>query len=130
MDWDIEPGLIAKFDIEILEIALRNLLENAILYADGPPKLTIKMSRKGKLAHLSFADQGRGIDPKHQKKVFRMFYRIRRSDRTIRGSGLGLFIVRNIIRLHGGKVWLESPGSGLGTTFHLSIPLKTSGGGQ
>ena len=53
-----------------------------------------------------------------------MFYRIRRSDRSGRGSGLGLFIVRNVIRLHGGKVWLKSAGSGFGTTIHLTIPLS------
>ena len=127
LDWSIEPGLIAKFDIDTLETVLRNLLENALLYADGPPKVIVTLQRENKMAHLSFADQGRGIEPAYQKKVFRMFYRIRRGDRTIRGSGLGLFIVRNLIRLHGGKVWLESPGSGLGTTFHLLIPLDSAG---
>ena len=127
LDWGIEPGLIAKFDIDTLETVLRNLLENALLYADGPPKVIVTLQRENKMAHLSFADQGRGIEPAYQKKVFRMFYRIRRGDRTIRGSGLGLFIVRNLIRLHGGKVWLESPGSGLGTTFHLLIPLGAAG---
>lgn len=127
LQWHIEPGLIAKADREILETALRNLLENAILYAEGPPQIVIKLMRDNRSAHLSFADQGRGIDAKYHKKVFRMFYRIRRGDRTIRGSGLGLFIVRNVIRLHGGKVWLESPGSGFGTTFHLLLPLTSPG---
>ena len=79
------------------------------------------------MAQLSVADQGRGIDPKHRKKVFKMFYRVRRGERTIRGSGLGLYIVRNVVRLHGGKVWLESPGSGQGTTFHLLLPILPSG---
>ncbi len=125
--WEIEPNLFANFETEALETALRNLLENAILYADGPPKVTITMKRQKKMAHLRFSDQGRGIDPADQKKVFRMFYRIRRSDRTIRGTGLGLYIVRNIIKLHGGKVWLESRGSGYGTTFHLEIPLTNRG---
>lgn len=127
LSWTIEPNLIAKIDIEILETALRNLLENAILYAEGPPVVNISLQRDNKMAHLSFADQGRGIDAKYQKKVFRMFYRIRRGDRTIRGSGLGLFIVNNVIRLHGGKIWLKSPGSGFGTTFHIQIPLTTPG---
>ncbi|HEY5673840.1 MAG TPA: HAMP domain-containing sensor histidine kinase [Malonomonas sp.] len=123
LSWMVEPGLIAKFDSEMLETAVRNLLENAILYAEGAPKVTVSLKRKNKMAHLSVADQGRGIDSNYHKKVFRMFYRIRRGDRTIRGSGLGLFIVRNVIRLHRGKVWLESPGSGRGTTVHLLIPL-------
>ncbi len=125
--WQIEPNLSADFEAEALETVLRNLLENAVLYSDGPPKVDIRLRRENGLAHLQFADQGRGIDQQYSKKVFRMFYRIRRSDRTIRGSGLGLYIVRNIIRLHGGKVWLESPGSGLGTTFHLLLPLAPTG---
>ena len=125
--WNIEPGLIAKFDGEILDTALRNLLENSILYAEGPPKVEVSLKRENKMAHLSVADQGCGIESNYHKKVFRMFYRVRRGDRTIRGSGLGLFIVRNVIRLHGGKVWLESPGSGRGTTVHLLIPLTPPG---
>ena len=127
LNWTIEPGLIAKFDAEMLETAVRNLLENAVLYAEGPPKITVHLTRENKMAHLSVADQGRGIESNYHKKVFRMFYRIRRGDRSIRGSGLGLFIVRNVIRLHRGKVWLESPGSGRGTTVHLLIPLATPG---
>ncbi len=123
LDWDIEPGLMAKFDAEMIETVLRNLLENALLYADGPPAINIILARDGNMARLSIADQGRGIDPKYRKKVFNMFYRIRRGDRPVRGSGLGLFIVRNAVRRHGGKVWLNSPGPGLGSTFHLTIPL-------
>ena len=127
LQWQVEPGLKADVELEALETALRNLMENAILYADGPPQISITLQREGRLAHLIFADRGRGIDPHYHKKVFKMFYRIRRNDRTIRGSGLGLYIVRNIIRLHGGKIWLESAGTGQGTTFHLQLPLAECG---
>ena len=123
LEWKIEPGLMVNFDRDLIETVLRNLLENAVLYADGPPSVTVKLHRDGRLAHLSLADQGRGIDPKYSKKVFKMFYRIRRGDRTVRGSGLGLFIVRHAIRRHGGKVWLKSAGPGFGSTFHLTLPL-------
>lgn len=123
LEWKIEPGLMVNFDRELIETVLRNLLENAILYADGPPTVMVKLHRDGRLAHLSVADQGRGIDPKYSKKVFKMFYRIRRGDRSVRGSGLGLFIVRNAVRRHGGKVWLKSAGPGFGSTFHLTLPV-------
>lgn len=123
ISWQIEPNIFANADLEALETALRNLMENAILYADGPPEVRLSLSREGRYAHLCFSDNGRGIDQRYHKKVFKMFYRVRRSDRTIRGSGLGLYIVRNIVRLHGGKVWLESAGTGRGTSFHLQIPL-------
>jgi len=125
LSWVIEPGLIARFEADALETVMRNLLENAILYADGPPIIEIKLNRDRETAHLRFIDQGNGIPRKYQKKVFQIFYRIRLGGKTIPGSGLGLFIVRNVIRLHGGKVWIESPGKGKGTTFHLMIPLAT-----
>ncbi len=123
LSWSIEPDLIAQFETDALETVLRNLLENAILYTDQPPQVTIELRKDGQMAHLRFSDRGHGIPNRYQKKVFRIFYRIRHTGKTIRGSGLGLFIVRNVIRLHGGKVWLESLGSGHGSTFHLMIPL-------
>ncbi len=123
LTWEIEPDLLAHFDTDAMETVLRNLLENATLYADSPPTVTVKLTRDGEMAHLRITDQGRGIPSKYQKKVFRIFYRIRHGEKTIRGSGLGLFIVRNVIRLHSGKVWIESLGNDKGTTFHLMIPL-------
>lgn len=126
LDWDLTPGLIVRFESESLETVLRNLFENALLYVDGAPIITVELKREGDMAHLLFSDKGHGISQRNQKKVFRMFYRIRHGGKTIRGNGLGLFIVRNVIRLHRGKVWAESPGSGLGTTFHLTLPLLTT----
>ncbi len=123
LSWAIEPELMARFEADAFETVMRNLLENAILYADGVPIVEIKLNRDGAMAHLRFTDQGEGISRKYQKKVFRIFYRIRHSGKTIPGSGLGLFIVYNVIRLHRGKVWIESLEKGKGTTFHLMIPL-------
>ncbi|MBN1958457.1 MAG: HAMP domain-containing histidine kinase [Desulfuromonadales bacterium] len=123
LNWLIEPDLIARFETEALETVLRNLLENALLYADGPPRINVALKRDGGMAHLIFSDQGLGIPRQYQKKVFRMFYRVRQSGKSIRGTGLGLYIVRNIIRLHGGRIWIDSQGSGRGTSFHLTLPL-------
>jgi signal transduction histidine kinase len=118
----IVPGLYARIDWEALKMALRNLLENAVLYSDGPPDITCILQGEGNWCHLSIRDRGRGIAPKDQKRVFRMFYRVRKSDETIRGSGLGLFIVRAIVWRHKGKVWLESEGIDKGTTVHILLP--------
>jgi hypothetical protein len=123
MELDIEPGLRARIDAEALETVLRNLLENALLYAAGPPVITIGLRREGRQAHLAFADQGRGLDKEEREKVFGMFYRVRHGGQAIRGSGLGLFIVRQIVRRHKGKVWVESEGRGRGATFHILLPL-------
>ncbi|MCF6179228.1 MAG: HAMP domain-containing histidine kinase [Geopsychrobacter sp.] len=123
INWDIEPGLHVRFDEEAIETVLRNLIENAILYANGPPQVQIELKTDGAFAMLSIADQGRGIAPRLHKKVFRIFYRVRIAGKTIRGSGLGLFIVRSILRRHNGKVWLKSEGLNKGTTFFLRLPL-------
>ncbi|PLX88814.1 MAG: sensor histidine kinase [Desulfuromonas sp.] len=127
---EIEKDLIVRLDTESLEIVLRNLLENAILYSEGPPRVHVQLRRNRNVAELVFSDQGQGIDPRYRKKIFRIFYRIRRTGKTIRGSGIGLFIVRSIIRRHGGDIWMESQGVGHGTAFHLTFPLCHSKRGQ
>jgi signal transduction histidine kinase len=124
MELKITPGLYADMDTEALETVFRNLLENAVLYASGPPDILVILEQNGRRANLTFSDRGKGIDKKDQKKVFQMFYRGKHPGETIRGSGLGLFIVRAIIRLHHGKVWLTSEGRGKGTTVHITLPLK------
>lgn len=123
LEWTLEPDLCANFDFEAMEMVLRNLVENAILYSEGAPQVRVELKSDGDFAQLSIADRGRGIDPSLHEKVFRMFYRVRITGKTIRGSGLGLFIVRSILRRHKGKVWLKSEGLGKGTTFYLRLPL-------
>lgn len=123
MSLDVEEGLWASIEAESMETVFRNLVENAVLYSGGAPQIRVSLHRKGDKAHLTVTDAGKGIEKKEQKKVFRMFYRIKQSGETIRGSGLGLFIVRAAIRLHHGKVWLESPGRGQGTSVHIVLPL-------
>jgi hypothetical protein len=126
----IAPGLQARIDPEVLKMALRNLLENAVLYSPEPPDITCTLQSVGHWCHLSIRDKGRGLSPKDRKKVFRMFYRVRKSDETIRGSGLGLFIVRAVVWRHKGKVWLESEGIGKGTTVHIRLPRLTRPAGE
>jgi signal transduction histidine kinase len=130
MELAIAPDLRARLDPEAMETVFRNLLENALLYSSGSPEITIGLQQEKGFAHLSFTDRGRGLEKREQKKIFQMFYRVRRSDENIRGSGLGLFIVRAIVRLHHGKVWAESEGPGKGTTFHILLPLSEEGEGE
>lgn len=124
MQLDLAPDLYADIDPDALETVFRNLMENAVLYASGPPAIEVSLLPQGKKARLTFTDHGKGIAPRDQKKVFHMFYRTRHPGETIRGSGLGLFIVRALIRLHRGKIWLTSEGLGQGTTIHILLPLK------
>ena len=120
----IEPDLYADLDSESLETIFRNLLENAILYASGSPVIEVALKRRGRKAHLTFTDHGKGVPRNEQKKIFRMFYRVKHPGETIRGSGLGLFIVQALTRMHNGKVWLTSEGIGKGATIHLLLPLR------
>lgn len=123
LDWTIEPGLVARFDADALETALRNLIENAILYSDKPARIRVEMKRNASMAHIIFSDFGCGIPRQLRKKVFKMFYRIRNPGKNIRGSGLGLFIVHNIIKMHNGRIWLDTSTQHQGSTFHLLLPL-------
>jgi signal transduction histidine kinase len=120
---DIEEGLKILGDAEALETTLRNLVENAVLYSDDAPNITVTLKPDGHFAHLVVADRGRGLERKEINKVFDMFYRARRKDENIRGSGLGLFIVQTVVRHHQGKVWLESAGVGQGCAVHILLPL-------
>lgn len=123
MTLNIENDLYILGETESLETVLRNLIENAVLYSDGAPQITVALRREGRFAHLTIADCGRGIEPKDLKRVFGMFFRARRKNENIRGSGLGLFIVQSVVRQHRGKVWLESAGAGMGCTVHIRLPI-------
>lgn len=124
LELDIEPDIVIRLERESLETVFRNLLENALLYSEGPPVIRVSLHRVNNEVHLAFADQGRGIEAKEINKVFQMFYRASKPGKTVRGSGLGLFIVRAIVRLHKGKIWIESAGSGQGTTVHIRFPAS------
>jgi signal transduction histidine kinase len=119
----IEDNLRVDFNPEEMETALRNLFENAVLYSPMSPELIVTLQRSGKRCLLTFQDRGKGIDRKELKKVFRMFYRVRGPGESIRGTGLGLYIVKSIVSAHRGTIRVSSDGIGSGTTFHISLPL-------
>ena len=123
LTFDIEPNVHAAIDHEAMETVFRNLLENAVLYSDNAPEIHVTLTRDGEHCCMTLRDQGRGIDQYEQKKIFNMFYRIRRTDENIRGTGLGLFIVNATVRRHHGQVTVESAGKGFGTTFKILLPL-------
>ena len=119
----VEEGINVAIDADRMETVLRNLFENACLYSPGSPEISVRLAKSGQLCLLTFQDLGKGIEAKYQKKIFRMFYRVRRSGENIRGTGLGLYIVKSVIKEHGGKIKVESKGEGKGTTFLITLPL-------
>ena len=121
---DIRPDIQAPFDPEALGIVLSNLLENAFKYATGsPPDVKVLLRLERGEAILEVRDTGVGIDEKELEAIFRPFYRS--GDEVTRrapGTGIGLFVAREIAVAHGGRLEASSPGRGLGATFRLVLP--------
>ena len=117
---DIPPTL---GDSTLIRQAVKNLVENAIKYTPGPGWVKVQLNAEPKSIVVSVQDNGIGIAPENQHRLFEKFYRIRRRDTVhIRGTGLGLAIVKSISDLHGGRVWVESK-LDEGSTFYLALPL-------
>lgn len=110
---------------EDLRTALLNLLDNAVKYSPGGVHVHCRLSiERYTFAVLSITDTGLGIPAHELKRVFKRFYRAAAGDRVkIKGTGLGLFLVRTIARQHGGDVRAQSEGPGKGTTMLLRLPL-------
>jgi two-component system, OmpR family, sensor histidine kinase SenX3 len=114
-------------DADDVRAALSNLLDNAIKYSAGPAQVEIRTAIvDGKFAQLRVRDEGAGIAKSELKQIFKRFYRAPGAlAARVKGTGLGLFIVRSVAQRHGGKAWAESAGPGSGSTFVLQLPLKT-----
>jgi signal transduction histidine kinase len=119
---EAEDDVRLLVDPEEVEIVLRNLFENAVLYSPGSPEITVRLTLAGSSARLAIQDRGRGLDRSELKKVFDMFYRVQQSGENVRGTGLGLYIVDTIVRGYGGTVTVESDGIGHGCTFTITLP--------
>jgi PAS domain S-box-containing protein len=112
-----------RVDIEKISLAIQNLLENAILYNLPGGKIEISLKLKENKIEFSIKDTGIGIPKDLQKRVFTKFFRAPNAMRMeTEGSGLGLFITKNIIEAHGGEIWFESE-EGKGTTFYFTLPV-------
>lgn len=111
-------------DAEDLRTAISNILDNAIKYSGGQIDVSVEMDAPDdKHVAVRVRDRGIGIPPDDLKRVFKRFYRVAgRSFAQVKGTGLGLFIVRSIARAHGGRVFAESGGEARGTTITFELP--------
>jgi len=111
-------------DVEKIRLALNNLFDNAIKYTPPEGKVIISLRSAKKAIEFSIKDTGVGIPKDQQERVFTKFFRAANVMRLeTEGSGLGLFIVKNIIEAHQGRAWFKSE-EGKGTTFYFTLPAK------
>ena len=122
---EIDPNIShLSFDRKRIGQALDNLLSNAIKYTDKG-QVIIKAVSQGEEVLISVSDTGDGITPEDKDKLFSKFEQLGKGKTGERGgTGLGLVVTKGIIEAHGGKIWVDSPGLGQGTTFTFSLPLK------
>jgi signal transduction histidine kinase len=121
------PALVLG-DPEELRTAVSNLLDNAVKYSPNGVHISVELEASNeKRVVLRVRDAGVGIPEHELKRIFKRFYRVtQRSLSQVKGTGLGLFIVRSIARKHGGRVFAQSDGAGKGTTVTLELPREVA----
>jgi len=114
-------GINVLGDPEDLRTALNNLLDNAVKYSPQQKRIAIEVDSDAEHLRLEVRDRGIGIPHNQLKKIFARFYRVP-GNRSVKGTGLGLYIVHSIVKRHGGTVYAESAGEGKGSRFTLVLP--------
>src|SRR5438132_9467131 len=123
-----ENGAVVTADRDHIEQVLNNLVTNAIKYSPGGGSIVIAVGREDGGVRVSVRDQGIGIPEKELESIFGLDYRSPdRAARDQAGMGLGLYISKEIVNRHGGRIWAESNGEG-GSTFHVALPRVPVGG--
>ena len=115
--------IVIRGDREDLQTVFANLLDNAVKYSLGDPRITVRVKLAGGYGEVYIKDTGIGISAADLKRIFKRFYRSdSRRAKEVKGTGLGLAIVRAIVERHGGRIVAESKGEGKGSTFVVRLP--------
>jgi len=118
--------LVCRIDLSLFEMLLMNLLTNAFKYNESKvPRVDITFMPKGRKLYICFEDNGIGLRRPEIKKIFRKFYQTGKSENmTAKGSGLGLYLVDSIIRLHKGRIMAANRENNPGSVFTIILPLN------
>jgi two-component system, OmpR family, sensor histidine kinase SenX3 len=119
------PPLPILGDYDEVHAAVSNLIDNAVKYSGVEMGIDVgAYESDGRFAEVRVKDRGAGIPSPELKRIFRRFYRIHGPGALrVKGTGLGLYIVRSVAKRHGGRAWAESGGPGQGSTFTLQFPI-------
>jgi PAS domain S-box-containing protein len=124
---NIHDNLITVFEKEKIYDVINNLLSNAIKYSQKNSEIKIQSEIKDNFIVISVNDNGIGFTEEEKTKLFTQFGKIERYGQNFdvesEGTGLGLYIAKKIVELHGGKIWMESEGRNKGSTFYFSLPM-------
>jgi signal transduction histidine kinase len=129
IDTRFAPDVHAIADRSALRQMVLNLLDNAVKYGPSTQTVTIGTSASGGRARVWIDDEGQGIPPRERERVWGSFYRLDRdANSSIAGSGIGLYVVRELARLHGGDAWVEdAPGGGARFVVELNAAERAPG---
>lgn len=123
---DLPEELPVSGDPTRLVQVFANLVLNAVKYTPPEGNIAVIARRDGDVVTVRIEDDGIGIDEAHQARVFEMFARVHPDGHAAPGLGIGLALVRRLVELHGGRIGLESPGSGQGATFTVTLPADAA----
>ncbi len=125
LEYSPGPPVNIVGDLDEVRSAIENLIDNAVKYSGDTAKIVVETAVvDDRFVTLRVRDQGPGLEKTELKRVFKRFYRVPgQLAARVKGTGLGLYIVRAVAKRHGGRAWAESEGPGRGSTFVLQLPL-------
>jgi PAS domain S-box-containing protein len=116
------PALLTiATDTDKLRQVLANLVSNAVKYSLGAGRIEVRLEPRRARLRIAVQDQGVGIPGSEQQRIFEKFYRLPNRNRAVGGTGLGLYICRELVRRMDGRIWVESS-EGIGSTFFVELP--------